>query len=110
MGFALLILLATTNLRGLFEIFHDTRASIGLVVGLGFCGTGLAFMAYYVIVNRLGAIAASGVTYIPPVVALIIGVALVGEPVQLVDIAATVAILAGVGILQSGRTIVAAKA
>ena len=103
MGFALLILLATTDRQGVFEVLHDTRASVGLIVGLGLCGAGLAYIAYYLIVDRLGAIAASRVTYIPPVVALFIGVALVGEPVLLIDAVATAAILAGVGILQSGR-------
>lgn len=104
-GFALLILFAVTDRHGLFEVFRDERASIGLVVGLGLCGTGLAYIAYYLIVDRLGAIAASGVTYIPPVVALFIGVALVGEPIHVVDVIATTAILAGVGILQSGRNL-----
>lgn len=105
MGSALLILLATTNLDGVFVVFRDARASIGLVVGLGLCGTGLAYIAYYLIVDRLGAIAASGVTYIPPVVALFVGAAFVGEPVHPTDVAATAAILAGVAILQSGRSL-----
>jgi drug/metabolite transporter (DMT)-like permease len=109
-GFALLILLAATDRNGVLDVFHDARASIGLVVGLGFCGTGLAYIAYYLIVDRLGAIAASGVTYIPPVVALFIGVALVGEPVHFIDAIATAAILAGVGILQSGRNLKSGRA
>jgi drug/metabolite transporter (DMT)-like permease len=73
------------------------------VLSLGFCGTGLAYIFYYLIVDRLGAVAASGVTYIPPVVALIIGTVLAGEPVRGLDVLAMAAILLGVGVLQSGR-------
>ncbi len=103
-GLALLLLLATTDLHGLGAVFGDTRAAVGLVVGMGLCGTGLAYICYYLIVGRLGAVAASGATYIPPVVALAIGAVLVGEPVKGTDVLAMVLILIGVGVLQSGRT------
>ena len=102
-GLALVILLAITDLHGIGEVFGNTRATLGLVLGLGFCGTGLAYLLYYRIVAQLGAIAASGVTYVPPVVALIIGAVLVGEPVRPSDLIAMAAILLGVGLLQLGR-------
>ena len=102
-GGALLILLAVTDLHGIGVVFRDTRAWLGLVLGLGLCGTGLAYICYYLIVDRLGAIVASGVTYIPPIVALIVGTAVAGEPVHGIDIVAMAAILVGVGVLQSGR-------
>ncbi len=75
-----MLLSATTDLDGIGAVFGDTRAALGLVLGLGLCGTGLAYILYYRIVERLGAVAASGVTYIPPVVSLAIGAMLVGEP------------------------------
>ena len=103
-GGALLILLAATDLHGIGAVFVDTRAWLGLVFGLGLCGTGPAYICYYMIVDRLGAVMASGVTYIPPMVALIVGTALAGEPVHGIDVMAMVAILLGVGILQSGRS------
>ena len=102
-GLALIVLLLVTDQHGITRIFADRRATIGLVLGLGLCGTGLAYILYYSIVDRLGAIVASGVTYIPPVVALIIGVVWVGDPVRPLDYVAMAAILAGVGVLQSGR-------
>ncbi len=102
-GLALLILLAASDLHGVGAVFDDTRAWLGLVLGLGLCGTGLAYIAYYLIVDRLGAVMASGVTYIPPVVALAVGALLVGEPVKVTDIVAIAAILIGVAVLQSGR-------
>jgi drug/metabolite transporter (DMT)-like permease len=70
--------------------------------GLGLCGTGLAYVIYYFIVEKLGAVAAAGVTYIPPVVALLIGVLLVGDTIHPLGYIAMILILAGVGILQLG--------
>ncbi len=102
-GLALLILLVVTDLHGASRLFSNTRASLGLILGLGLTGTGAAYILYYFIVDRLGAVAAAGVTYIPPVIALLIGVLLAGESVQALDIVATAAILLGVFILQSAR-------
>ena len=103
-GIALLILLVATDLNGITNVFADRRASLGLVLGLGLSGTGIAYIIYYFIVDQLGAVAASGVTYIPPVVALLIGATWVGEPVRSLHILAMIAILLGVGLLQSGRS------
>ena len=102
-GVALVLLLATVDRHGIMAVFADRRATVGLVLGLGLCGTGLAYILYYVLVAHLGAVAASSVTYVPPVVALMIGFFSVGEPVRLLDVSAMVAILGGVGLLQSGR-------
>ena len=76
------------------------HASIGLVVGLGLLGTGLAYIIYYYIVEKLGAVSASSVTYIPPIVALLIGGMLVGEPIKLADYGATILIFIGVILLK----------
>jgi drug/metabolite transporter (DMT)-like permease len=73
-----------------------------LVFGLGLCGTGLAYLAYYYIVANLGAVAASGFTYIPPVVALVIGRFLVGDEINPLAYVAMVLILSGVAVLQFG--------
>ena len=104
-GLALIVLFFTTDRHGITQVFADRRATVGLVLGLGLCGTGLAYIFYYFIVDRLGAVAASGVTYISPVVALLIGVLWVGEPVEDLDFIAVTGILAGVAVLQSGRAI-----
>ena len=73
------------------------------MLGLGSCSTGLAYILYYWIVDRLGAVAASSVTYIPPVVALVVGVVLAGEPVQATDLVAMAAVSIGVDVLKMGR-------
>jgi drug/metabolite transporter (DMT)-like permease len=102
-GLALFLLLLVSDMRGITAIFSHPRAAAGMVVGLGVLGTGIAYILYYFIVERLGAVVASGATYIPPVVALLIGVFIVGEPVKFIDILAMLAILVGVGIVQSGN-------
>lgn len=103
MGLAVLILAFVTDLDGIGDVFGDMRASLGLIVGLGLTGTGLAYVLYYLLVQRMGAVRASAVTYLPPIVALLIGIA-AGEPVQGLDVVAMVAILAGVALVQSGRS------
>lgn len=54
-------------------------ALLGLVVGLGLLGTGIAFVIYYFLIARLGALKAASVYYIPPVVALAVGATFAGE-------------------------------
>lgn len=107
-GLALLILLLLTNFTGIGQILHDWRAAIGVVVGLGILGTGAAFLIYYFLLQELGAIAASGATYITPTVALLIGWA-AGEKVGIVELAAVVLILASIAMLQIGRQRAARK-
>ena len=68
----------------------------GLALGLGVLGTGLAFIIYYYIIDKLGAVSASSVAYIPPVVAIIIGVFLVGENIDPWEYLGAALILAGV--------------
>jgi drug/metabolite transporter (DMT)-like permease len=100
-GLALLTLTIVTDLDGIAAIIGDPRAMIGLVIGLGILGTGVAYILYYFIVDHLGAITASSATYIPPVVALAIGWLLVKEPLDILDAAAVLLILTGVAVLRS---------
>ncbi|MBD8870341.1 DMT family transporter [Nocardioides sp. MJB4] len=100
-GLALVTLLLVTDLDGVTDVAADTRALVGVVIGLGLLGTGVAYILYYVIVDLLGAVTASSATYIPPVVALAIGWLLVGEPLDLLDGVAVLLILVGVAVLRS---------
>lgn len=99
-GFALCILAAVTPFSGLSDIGNSRIAFTGLVLGLGLTGTGIAYVLYYYIVQRMGAVQASTVTYLPPVVALLIGWLLVGEPLRGMDLPAMSAILGGVYVIQ----------
>ncbi|QXI26298.1 DMT family transporter [Pseudomonas vanderleydeniana] len=103
-GLALLVLVFTTDLQGIERISNNPRALAGLVFGLGILGTGVAYILYYFLVQHLGAIRASGVTYIPPVVAMGISALLVHEPLHINDLLALVCIIAGVYILQLGKS------
>ncbi|MGV2289954.1 DMT family transporter [Trinickia sp. YCB016] len=100
-GFGLVVLTCVTDFHGMTRVTGDTRAFVGLVLGLGLSGTGLAYILYYFIVGRLGALAASSVTYIPPVVALLMGLTIGHEPMRPLDLVAMATILGGVYLLQS---------
>ena len=102
-GFAVVFLSMVIRLDGIDAVFGNTRAWIGLVFGLGLCGTGLAYLFYYFIVARLGALAASSVTYIPPVVALVIGIVVGGEEINVLEYIAMLFVLTGVAVLQVGK-------
>lgn len=92
-GLATLTLLVLTDFTGINAIATDRRAFLGAVVGLGVVGTDGAFLIYYFIIENLGAVWASGATYIAPVVAVIIG-ATVGEKITPSEILALVLNLA----------------
>lgn len=101
-GMALLILVAVTDCSGISGILQDWRATLGVAIGLGVLGTGVAFLLYYYLLRELGAVAASGATYQTPVVALIIGW-FAGETVGVAELAAAALILTSIFMLQVGR-------
>jgi len=96
LALSLVILFLIIDLQGIGNILNDPYVATGLFLGLGVLGTGLAFVLYYYIIDELGAVSASSVAYIPPVVAIIIGVFLVGEKIDLWEYFGTASILAGV--------------
>ena len=65
-------------------------------LGLGALGTGFAYILYYRLIDRLGAVAASSVTYIPPLVALAIGTTVMHDHVSSWQAMGTLFILAGI--------------
>lgn len=96
LGLSLVILSLIIDLQGIGNILKDPWVATGLFLGLGVLGTGLAFILYYYIIDELGAVSASSVAYIPPVVAIAIGVFLVGEEIDLWEFFGAALILAGV--------------
>jgi drug/metabolite transporter (DMT)-like permease len=101
-GLALLVILAVTDRTGMTDILQNWHAAAGVAVGLGVLGTGMAFLIYYYLLQKLGAVAASGATYITPNVALLIGWA-TGERVGALEITAIILVLASIALLQFGR-------
>jgi len=96
LGLSLVILAVIVDLEGIGDIWSDPYVAAGLALGLGVLGTGLAFIIYYYIIDKLGAVSASSVAYIPPVVAIVIGVFLVGEKIDPWEYLGAALILAGV--------------
>lgn len=103
MGLALVLLVLVTDTSGMGELLNHPRALVGVTLGLGVLGTGLAFLIYYALIERLGAVASAAATYLTPAVALAIGWAN-GEAVGLRELSAAGVILLGIALVQRGRT------
>lgn len=93
---AAIVLTAIAPIRGVGALAGEPRALLALALGLGLVGTGISFILYYWIIERLGAIAASSVFYLPPVVALLLGSIVAGEPIGPWQWCGTALILGGV--------------
>lgn len=76
------------------------------VLGLG--GTGLAYLLLYRIIRDDGPVVASGVAYLLPVVAVLLGVLVLEEEVGVVPLLGVALVLAGVGLSRHRRTTPAA--
>ena len=74
---------------------HVTAVSLVAIAVLGVIGTGFAYVLNYQIITSEGATIASTVTYLLPVVAIVLGVLVLGESV-------TVAVLAGIALVLAG--------
>jgi len=77
---------------------HVTTAGLAGVVILGVLGTGVAYVLNYQIIASEGATVAATVTYLLPVVAIVLGVLALGETVTAAAIAGIALVLAGVAL------------
>ena len=77
---------------------HVTAESVAAIVVLGIVGTGFAYVLNYQIITSEGATAASTVTYLLPVVAIVLGVLVLGESVTVTVLAGIALVLAGVAL------------
>ena len=80
-----------------------TWRRIGAIVLLGAVGTGLAFVLNYRIIGELGATRASLVTYVIPVVAVVVGIAVLDEPFEWRLVLGGLVTIAGVAAVTVGR-------
>ena len=89
--------LAVDTPAGLAGLVHSSATLGGLLAMavLGAVCTGLAFAAFATLVGRVGATRGSVTVYLVPVVAIVLGVAVNGEPVQPVSLAGIALVLAG---------------
>lgn len=105
LGIASITMLTVTDMTNAEAIFTDPLIAAGLILGLGLFGTGIAYICYYYVVEKLGAVKAASATYIPPVIGLLTGSLILGETVTILHLIAMVIILGGVLIMQSGRSV-----
>lgn len=76
---AVMLVLAPLYVRAPMTLTVPVVASIAV---LGAIGTGLAYLLYYGLIRDAGATAASTVTYLVPVVAVTLGILVLGEPLS----------------------------
>ena len=77
---------------------HAGPASLAGLVILGVLGTGVAYVLNYQIIASEGATIAATVTYLLPVVAIVLGVLVLGETVTAAALAGIALVLAGVAL------------
>jgi EamA-like transporter family len=75
------------------------------VVTLGIVNTGIAYWLFYLLIDEAGAAVASVITYVMPVVALFLGVGLLGERLTAGAVAGLVLIASVPGWPPAGRSI-----
>lgn len=80
--------------------FHLTPTRLAAIVVLGVVGTGLAYAINYASIADLGATKASLVTYLIPIVAVAVGIVILGEPFQLRVIGGGAVIVIGIALVQ----------
>jgi drug/metabolite transporter (DMT)-like permease len=77
---------------------HVTAQSIAAIAVLGIIGTGFAYVLNYQIIASDGATVASTVTYLLPVVAIMLGVVVLDETITAIVLAGIALVLAGVAL------------
>ena len=87
-----------TPMTGMNVLFERPDLFVMIVIGLGVVGTGFSFIMYYHVIDRLGAVAASSVFYLPPVSALILGAIFAGEHVGWAQVVGAACILFGISV------------
>lgn len=83
---------------GFFEIIHEVKVqtSIGFIAILGIVGTGLSNILFFKLIQISSPVFASSVTYLIPVVAIILGYFIMDETLTLVQGVGALVVLLGV--------------
>ena len=81
---------------------HVTAENVAAIAVLGIIGTGFAYVLNYQIITSEGATVASTVTYLLPVVAIVLGVLVLGETITMTTLAGIALVLAGVALTRRG--------
>jgi drug/metabolite transporter (DMT)-like permease len=83
---------------------HFTAQSVAVVAVLGIIGTGFAYVLNYQIITSEGATVASTVTYLLPVVAIVLGILVLGENVTAIMLAGIALVLLEVALTRRRTT------
>jgi drug/metabolite transporter (DMT)-like permease len=78
--------------------WHLSWDVAGCVLALGALGTGLAFALNYRVIALVGATVSASVTYLMPIVATLLGVTVLGEPLHWYEPVGAAVVLAGVAL------------
>ena len=81
-----------------------SAASLASLLILGVLGTGVAYVLNYQIITSEGATVAATVTYLLPVVAIVLGVLALGETITITALAGIALVLAGVALTRRRDT------
>jgi drug/metabolite transporter (DMT)-like permease len=103
LGAASVLLAIALGITGAPAPEFDASVVASILI-LGLIGTGVAYVLNYQIITSVGATVASTVTYLLPVVAIVLGFLVLGEHITLPDLAGIALILAGVALAQSRPT------
>jgi drug/metabolite transporter (DMT)-like permease len=99
-GTAALTLLPIYLLSGPLITAVPDIQSVGAIVTLGALGSGVAYLLYYKILDVVGSAIASSVTYITPVIAVVLGVILLSEKLHWYEPVGGVIVILGAAISQ----------
>jgi drug/metabolite transporter (DMT)-like permease len=77
---------------------HVTAVSVAAIAVLGVIGTGFAYVLNYQIITSEGATIASTVTYLLPVVAIVLGVPVLSENITAAALVGIALVLVGVAL------------
>jgi drug/metabolite transporter (DMT)-like permease len=77
-----------------------TPQVVGAMLALGMLGTGIAYVWNFQVIERAGAATASTVTFLTPLVAIVVGAVLLGEPVTPNEPLGGLVVLLGVALAQ----------
>jgi drug/metabolite transporter (DMT)-like permease len=100
LGAASVLLAITLGITGVQSPRLDATVVASVLI-LGLIGTGAAYVLNYQIIASVGATVASTVTYLLPVVAIVLGFLVLGEHITLLDLAGVALILAGVALTRN---------
>ncbi len=97
---SLIMLPIALFLEPLPDVTSLSAAVVGSLSALGALGTGIAFLVFYTLIERVGATNATMVTYLVPVVAVIAGVVVLDERLSWVALLGGAVVVLGIYLTQ----------